>query len=86
VSFSRYKCAQLEGSYFRTHFNNASRKFVTDDERCINCGCSPRVPRINVQVGAADTCFFNTDLDVVGARGGFGALDHLEAWCCGGLE
>jgi len=75
VPFPADEIAGLEIFDVGADFDYLPAEFVPDDKRNVNCGLRPIVPVVDVQVGAANPCRQNTNLDVVDA--GFGLRNIL---------
>ncbi len=54
---------------------------MTDDACGFDSVAGPVVPVIDVKVGAAEGCAFDSDFDSAGLEGRFGDFDDLESGC-----
>ena len=61
-----------------TEFDDGSAELVADDERWLNAGGRPAVPRVYVEVGAANGSRFKLDLDLARASVGLVGLNDFD--------
>lgn len=84
VNDMRFGCDEVAGfavGDIRGDFENGAAKFVTDDAGGFDPVAGPVVPVIDVKVGAAERCAFDSDFDSAGLEGGFGDVDDFESGC-----
>src|SRR5579884_482104 len=70
MSFAADSLARMKVRHIRSNGNDLPHKFVPNDHRNRNCGLSPGVPVIDMQVRAADARMSDPDQHVIDADRG----------------
>jgi len=79
VAFAGDELAYGDVSDVRAKVDDLSDKFVADDETLADSFAGPGIPIVDVEIGAADSCVEDADLNVVDADGGFRNVFKPEA-------
>jgi hypothetical protein len=79
VTFAANQVAGKEVRYIRTDFDNGADEFVPDNHRYRDGFLGPRVPIVDVQVGAADSRAIDLDQHIVDADCGPGNILKPQA-------
>jgi hypothetical protein len=84
VTLTRDQVAGVEVVHVAADLDDLADELVSDDERRIDRCRRPRIPRIDVQVRAADARLVDAHEDVVDPRSGIGDGLEAEAWTWAG--
>ena len=86
VTLARHEVARVEVGHVAADLDDLADELVADDERRLDRPGGPRIPRLDVEVGAADARLVDADQDVVDADGRHRDVAQLEARAGGGLD
>src|SRR5438309_843245 len=79
VAFAAHEVAGLEIADVAADLQHRADEFVSDDERRLDRPRRPRIPRLDVEIRAADPGLPDRDPDVVDAHGRLRDVDQPEA-------